>query len=38
LTEGGEYEVREIFSYNYSKETLERVAEATFESEPSGVH
>ncbi len=38
LTEGGEYEVREIFSYNYSKETLERVAEATFENEPLGVH
>jgi pilus assembly protein CpaF len=33
LTEAGEYAVREIFSYNYSKETLERVGTATFEAD-----
>jgi len=38
LTADGEYEVREIFTYNYSKETLERIADATFESEIHETH
>ena len=38
LTESGEYEVNEIFTYNYTDETLERVGEARFESEAQGSH
>jgi len=35
LTEDGEYQVQEIYRYNYTQECLERVAEAAFESAPS---
>jgi pilus assembly protein CpaF len=38
LTENGEYEVREIFTYDYTRETLERVNDATFEGEAQGAH
>ena len=38
LTVDGEYEVNEIYTYNYHKETLERVGEAKFESQPLGGH
>jgi pilus assembly protein CpaF len=38
LTEDGEYEVNEVFSYDYSKEALSRVGEARFESQPVGQH
>jgi pilus assembly protein CpaF len=38
LTDNGEYSVREIYTYNYTRETLERVAEATFESESRKKH
>lgn len=35
LTEQGEYQVREIYAYNYGKERLERIGEAAFESAPA---
>lgn len=38
LTGNGEYSVQEIYSYDYSREELERVTQATFESEPHGGH
>jgi pilus assembly protein CpaF len=38
LTADGEYAVRELFSYNYSKEALERVGTATFEVETTDHH
>lgn len=38
LTEDGEYAVNEIYSYNYSKEELERVGEGTFEKDGHAGH
>ena len=38
LTDSGEYSVQEIYSYNYSIESLERVGTASFESEQDGGH
>jgi pilus assembly protein CpaF len=37
LSDDGEYRVREIFSYSYALETLQRVGNATFEGAPGQV-
>lgn len=38
LTDAGEYAVREIYTYDYAREGLARVAQASFEVDPHGGH